>query len=58
MEETSMNKLAVMVLEGQNVTDGIDLGVPGYNTIKPDGKILYGSAMIDVTKENMADYNL
>ena len=53
-----MNKLAVMVLEGQNVTDGIDLGVPGYNTIKPDGKILYGSAMIDVTKENMADYNL
>lgn len=52
-----MNKIAVMTLEGQNVTDGMNLGVPGYNMIKLDGKILYGSAMIDVTEENMADYN-
>lgn len=53
----AMNKLAVITLEGQNVTDGMNLGVPGYNMIKLDGKILYGAAMIDVTKENIADYN-
>ncbi len=52
-----MNKLAVMLLEGQDVTEGIDLGVPGYNSIKKDGKVLYGSAWVDVTKENMDKYN-
>ncbi|GAK55620.1 ribose/xylose/arabinose/galactoside ABC-type transport system protein [Candidatus Vecturithrix granuli] len=52
-----MNKLAVMLLEGQDVTEGMDLGVPGYNAIKKDGKVLYGSAWVDVTKENMDKYN-
>lgn len=52
-----MNKLAVMVLEGKSITDGMDLGVPGYNQITLKENILYASAMIDVTQENMADYN-
>ena len=52
-----MNKLAVMILEGKEITDGMDLGVPGYNNIKIDGTVIYGSAWVDVTKENMADYN-
>lgn len=52
-----MNKLAVMALQGQKAINGIDLGVPGYHQIRLDGKVLYGSAWIDVTKDNMASYN-
>jgi len=53
----AMNKLAVMALAGDKITDGMDWGLPGYHQIKLDGKVLYGSAWIDVTKENMASYN-
>ncbi len=52
-----MNKLAVMVLEGETITDSMDLGVPGYNSIAMHGKLLVGSAMNEVTKDNMATYN-
>jgi simple sugar transport system substrate-binding protein len=51
-----MNKLAVMVLEDKQVTDRMDLGVPGYRNIKKRGKILYGAAWVDVTKDNMTTY--
>jgi simple sugar transport system substrate-binding protein len=53
----AMNKLAVMALQGDRVSQGMDLGVPGYHQINLDGKVLYGSAWIDVTKENMTSYN-
>lgn len=52
-----MNKLAVMVLNGESITDGMDLDVPGYTHINRKGKILYGSAWIDVTKDNMNEYD-
>lgn len=52
-----MNKLAVMVLEGKEIKEGMDLGVPGYNKVTIKGKVIYGSAWVDVTKENMAKYN-
>jgi simple sugar transport system substrate-binding protein len=53
----AMNTLAVMVLEGKDITEGMDLGIPGYNKIKKDGKLLFGSAWVDVTQENMDDYD-
>lgn len=52
-----MNKLAVMVLEGKEVTDGMDLGISGYRKMKMTGKVLYGEAWIDVTKDNMSGYD-
>ena len=52
----AMNKLASMVMAGETVTDGMDLGLPGYEAIKLDGKVIYGQAWVDVTKANMADY--
>jgi simple sugar transport system substrate-binding protein len=52
-----MNALAAMVLRGETPTDGMDLEVPGYNRITIDGKVLYGSAWIDVTRKNIAQYN-
>ena len=52
----AMNKLATMVMNGETVTDGMDLGLPGYEAVKLDGKVIYGQAWVNVNKENMADY--
>ncbi|WP_227268209.1 autoinducer 2 ABC transporter substrate-binding protein [Roseobacter weihaiensis] len=52
----AMNKLAVMVMDGQTVTDGMDLGLPGYEEISLDGKVIYGQAWVNVNKDNMGDY--
>jgi simple sugar transport system substrate-binding protein len=52
----AMNKLAVMVMNGETVTDGMDLGLPGYEKVKLDGKVIYGQAWVNVNKDNMADY--
>jgi simple sugar transport system substrate-binding protein len=52
-----MNKLAVMTLEGETISNGIDLGVSGYHHITLEKTVLYGSAMVDITKENMVQYD-
>lgn len=52
----AMNKLATMVMNGEEVTDGMDLGLSGYENIKLDGKVIYGQAWVNVNKDNMADY--
>ena len=51
-----MNKLALMILQGETPTDGMDLGVAGYESIKLVGKVFYGQAWVDVTAENVDDY--
>ena len=53
----AMCALAVKVLNGEEITDGIDLGVPGFNNCTLEGNTLFGSAWVDVTTENMDDYN-
>ncbi len=55
-----MNEIAVMLLEGKEVTEGMDLGVSGYEQIRRDennDNLFYGSAWVDVTKENMDQYD-
>ncbi len=52
----AMNKVARMVVEGRAIEDGMDLGVPGYNKIRLIGRVIYGSAWIDITKDNMHQY--
>ncbi len=56
-----MNKVADMVLKGEEIKDGIDLGVPGYEkvTVKKgagEGVILVGQAWVDVNKSNYSRY--
>lgn len=51
-----MNKVATMVMNGETVTDGMDLGVTGYNSISLDGKVIFGQAFVEVTAANLADY--
>jgi simple sugar transport system substrate-binding protein len=55
----AMNKLALLVLEGykDDVVEGYDLGISGYESLSKNGSVLFGSAWIDVTKENMDDYD-
>ncbi|MBP1873100.1 simple sugar transport system substrate-binding protein [Ensifer adhaerens] len=56
-----MNKVADMVLKGEELKDGMDLGVPGYEkvTVKKgagEGVIVVGQAWVDVDKLNYAKY--
>ncbi len=53
----AMCSLAVMLLNGEEVKDGMNLNVPGYEKCTVKGNIVFGSAWVDVTKANMADYN-
>lgn len=52
----AMNKLAQMVMDGAEITDGMDLGLPGYENITLDGKVIYGQAWVNVNADNMAEY--
>ena len=52
----AMNALAVMVMNGETVTDGMDLGLPGYEEITLDGKVIYGQAWVNVNADNLSDY--
>ncbi|WP_337268608.1 autoinducer 2 ABC transporter substrate-binding protein [Oryzifoliimicrobium ureilyticus] len=56
-----MNKVADMVLKGEEMRDGMDLGVPGYNkmTVKKGpgkGVVIQGQAWVDVDKTNYKNY--
>jgi simple sugar transport system substrate-binding protein len=50
------NKMALMKINGEEVKAGTDLGLPGYNNLTGDGKVLYGQAWVDVTNENKGEY--
>ncbi|WP_193316213.1 substrate-binding domain-containing protein [Bifidobacterium cebidarum] len=51
------NKVAQMVLEGKDITDGTDLGVSGYDNVTLKGNTIYGNGWIDITADNMDKYN-
>lgn len=54
----AMNALAVLIIDGEEITDGMDLGVAGYESITIDGKVIYGNeAWITVTADNVGDYD-
>ena len=52
------NKIALIVLQGQKITDGMDLRVKGYEKIKlVNRNRVYGRAWTDVTKNNLGQYD-
>lgn len=53
----AMNELALKVLQGEEVADGMSLEAEGYQDLKLVDKVFYGKAWIDVTAENMGDYD-
>jgi simple sugar transport system substrate-binding protein len=51
-----MNRVAEMVMNGEEITDGMDLGFEGYGNVTLEDKVIYGQAFVDVDASNMADY--
>lgn len=57
----AMNAVAKMLLEGKDLTDGMDLGVDGYNSVTlkdgpGEGKLLIGNGMVLADKDTYKDY--
>lgn len=52
----AMNEVARRVLNGEEIQSGDDLGVPGYEDVRLDGKVIYGQAWVEVTEENMDEF--
>ena len=53
----ALNELALKCLRGEEITDGLDLTPAGYQDLHLEGNVFAGKAWIDVTIENMGDYN-
>jgi simple sugar transport system substrate-binding protein len=53
----AMNKLALMIKNGETPKDGTNLGLKGYEKLTLKGKVFYGSAWIDITRDNLSDFN-
>ncbi len=53
----AMCNLAAMIINGEPVEDGVNLKVAGYENCSLEGKVLKGAAWVDVTVENMKDYD-
>ena len=53
----AMVEIAVRLLNGETIEDGDDLGVEGYNSVSVEDDVIFGAAWVDVTKENMDDYD-
>lgn len=51
----AMIELAISVLDNGEAAESLD--VEGYEDLTPDGTVLYGNARVDVTADNMADYD-
>jgi simple sugar transport system substrate-binding protein len=52
----AMNEVARILLDGGELTDGMDLGVEGYNSVSVssgagDGKLVVGNGMVIVDKD-------
>lgn len=55
------NAVAYKILHGEKITDGMNLGVPGYEKIKlgkgiNGAPVIYGNAWIEVDAKNMDQY--
>lgn len=53
----AMCSLAEKVLKGEAIEDGVDLGVAGYEKCTVKDNTVYGAAWVDVTTDNMSDYD-
>ncbi len=51
-----VDKVATMALEGKPVTDGMDLGVEGYEKIVLKSHVITGQAWVDCNKDNVASF--
>ena len=50
------NQIALMLINGETVGEGTDLGIDGYNSLKAIGNVLYGDAAVYVDAETAPQY--
>jgi len=53
-------KIAIELLEGREIKEGTNLGLPGFESLKQDPvkkNLFYGNGWIKVTKENVDEYD-
>ena len=53
----AMCALGVLVKEGKEITNGMDLGVDGFHNIILEGNVVFGQAWFDGTIDTLADYD-
>ena len=56
----AMCKLALMKLEGREITNGTDLGLDGFSSLQQSldrSNLFYGSAWVDVTGDNVTEWS-
>ncbi|UCF36977.1 MAG: autoinducer 2 ABC transporter substrate-binding protein [Acidobacteriota bacterium] len=53
----AMDILALKVIRGEKVETGDSLGVDGYEDVVVRDSVVYGQAWVDVTRENMSQYD-
>lgn len=49
----AMLNLAMKMWNGEEIVDGMDLGVEGYNNVQIDGTLMVGQGWIAITKDNV-----
>ena len=49
-------QIAEMVLDGQAVESGMDLGQDGYESVVVEGSVIYGQAWVTVTLDNLDEF--
>jgi len=50
-------QIAEMVLDGQAVESGMDLGQSGYESVVVEDKVIYGQAWVTVTLDNLDEFD-
>ena len=54
----AMNVVSQKIINGEEITDGMDLGVPGYGAVELEDNVIYGDdAWISVTADNVDEYD-
>ncbi|MEA3336278.1 MAG: autoinducer 2 ABC transporter substrate-binding protein [Chloroflexota bacterium] len=50
------NQIALMYINGEEIGEGTDLGIDGYNNLIAEGNVLYGDGAVYVNAESAPDY--
>lgn len=51
------NVVALKLIQGEEVGEGTDLGVEGYNSLTQVDRVLFGNAAVYLTVDGLADYD-
>jgi simple sugar transport system substrate-binding protein len=53
----AMLNLGIMMYNGETITTGADLGIPGYDNVIVEGTLIIGDGSIAITPDNVDDFD-